>query len=309
MEVYNDDEREDVIRIAIIHGKIRYQARRQNIHKLSASIEEAMSKEEPPQLLILPPYPLTGPLIGYNSHDRTMRYIKSNAERINEKGYTTQFIWQRITLYTASVLAGPIIERAGPKLFNTMLLVDQDHHRVLRYRKISVSPLEAKYRINPGKEPGLLSIPGPGGIDKRLGVFIENDIMHPEIFRILSLMGSWVIIGSILPLPYMEPLVTSGESEEAVYTVNSSLLESFASVRAMETGVPVIIVGGIIENLHGELMAESPTIIADPELGVVKVQRDEDILRLDITPPEKPSCTQECTNVLNAVQKYYRHKA
>jgi predicted amidohydrolase len=308
LEVFNDDEREDVIRLAIIHGKIRYQARRQNIHKLSASIEEAMSKEEPPQLLILPPYPLTGPLIGYNNHERTMRYIKNNAERINEKGYTTQFIWQRMAPYMANVLAGPIIERAGPKLFNTILLIDQDHHRVLRYRKISVSPMEMKYRINPGKEPGLLSMPGPGGVERKIGVFIENDIIHPEIFRILALMGAWVIIGSILPLPYMEPLVTTEESGDLIYSVNTSLLEAFASVRAMETGVPVIIVGGILENLHGELMAESPTIIADPELGVVKVQRDEDILRLDITPPDKPPCMEDCTNVLNVVQKYYRHK-
>jgi predicted amidohydrolase len=315
LEVFGDEDREDVIKIAIIHGKIKYQARRQNIHKLSNLIGEAMSKtDDPPQLLVLPPYPLTGPLIGYNNKERTLRYIKSNAERINEKGYTTQFIWQRMAPYMANVLAGPIIERAGPKLFNTMLLVDQDHHRVLRYRKISVTPMEAEYRINPGKEPGIMSIPGPGDVERRIGVFIENDILHPEIFRLLSVMGAWVIIGSILPLPYMEQLIEVKDIDEnehksdKIITINTSFLESFATARAIETGVPVIIVGGIVESLHGELMAESPTIIADPDHGVVKVQRDEDILRLDVTPPDQHPCNGSCINVLSVAQKYYRQK-
>jgi len=303
------EEERDYLRIAIIHGRIRYQAKRQNMHKLSAIIADVMSREdEIPDLLVLPPYPLTGPLIGYNNYERTMRYIKSNAERVNEKGYTVQFIRQRMTPYYTSVLAGPIIERAGPKLFNTMLLVDQDHVTVHRYRKISVSSLEAEYKVNPGKVPGVFIIPGMNTLERRIGVFIENDIMHGEIFRMLSILNSWVIIGAVMPTPYLKPLTVNDE-KEGVYTVNTSLLESLAAVRAMESKVPVIVVGAILENVHGELMSIAPTIIADPDMGIVKVQQEEDVLRLDVAPPEHDGpCDVECKNIIQVAQKYYRQR-
>lgn len=302
------------LNIAVVTAVLKFQSRRYNKQKLLAVYRDFLERRSPhagfqePHLVVLPPYPITGVVLGLGDYERNFRLVKQNAERlVIDQGYTVQFVYNSVIKpETHYVLAGPIFERAGPRLFNTMALFAPYYEDVERYRKIAVTDFERQLRVTPGKKMGVFELKLSPQETATIGVFTENDLFYPEIFRLMSLMNAWIAIGTYTPAPHL-PLVVEGASQGddermPMFGVDVEELKKVVSVRARESGIPILLVGGAIKSVNNEkYISYAPTIIADPERGIVKVYDVEDLDKvhpLSVTKPEEPPCDETCEDVL-----------
>jgi len=302
------------LNIAVITASLKFQSRRYNKQKLLAVYRDYLERRSPhagfqePHLVVLPPYPITGVILGLGDNERNFRLIKQNAERlVIDQGYTVQFVYNSILKpETHYVLAGPIFERAGPRLFNTMALFAPYYEDVERYRKIAVTSFERMLRVTPGKKMGVFQLRITPKDTATIGVFTENDLFYPEIFRLMSLMNAWIAIGTYTPAPHL-PLVVEGEEQEndnraSMFRVDVEELKKVVSVRARESGIPILLIGGAIKSVNNDkYISYAPTIIADPESGVVKTYDLDDLDKvhpLSVSQPEEPTCDETCEDVL-----------
>jgi deaminated glutathione amidase len=91
------------------------------------------------------------------------------------------------------VLGGSIVERDGPRVFNTSLLFDRSGEQVARYRKIhmfdvdlpDVAPVRESATFSAGEE--IVTAETEFG---RVGLSICYDVRFPELYRALAARGS-----------------------------------------------------------------------------------------------------------------------
>ena len=119
----------------------------------------------------------------------------------------------------------------------------------------------------------------------RIGVFVEDDLGLSEMFRFYQFYNVNLIVGFMLPYQskyFRQSSIPDGN----ILTMDLAPIEAFLTVRSIETGIPIILVGGGVEGNHGDrggLVAFMPTIPTDPEYGVAK-SRIKDIDDLDNSP-------------------------
>ncbi len=270
------------MKIAILHSRVKIGAKRGNLRRMNLLIKSVLNNRSDVDVVVLPSYPISGPVIGYYPPNRIKNAVKHLAERISNKGSAigpsigTLLKWS--TEYGIHIIAGPIIERAGPKLYLAAIHISPMGGVEAKYRKISLTRSERDAGLSPGKSIEVFEVKGKGSV----GIFIDEDLGYPEIFRAIQSREVNIILGFMLPYDssYFR-MVNDGET--GLLTMDLDSVLEFLAVRSRETGLPIILVGGGVEGGHGGnhgSIAFMPTIPAEPDIGVVR-DRILDYNRLD----------------------------
>ncbi|MQL54698.1 carbon-nitrogen hydrolase family protein [Acidianus ambivalens] len=240
--------------ISLTYLKLKEMSRKHNIEKAKKLIKTA--KERGAKLIILPSlFPVGNTFEIYNNEKKMRSVVKNLAEKI--PGNSTDILVKLAMEGEIHLIAGPLLEQAGPKIFLTTLVISPDGEIIGKYRKIIMSEKDVKLGISGGKEPIYVVL------DKKYGVLSEDDLFSPEISRILALGGSQLIIGTTRPV-----------------NKKQDLIKYVAITRSVENGISYLINGEIIENEDGEIVGYTPTFIATPDSLVYKEAEDEDSIVL-----------------------------
>jgi len=230
---------EDKMMIAVPHMRIRYRMKRKNLERVYEILVTA--KERKSRLAILPALFHLGPVLdSIGNVDPRKHFKKTYAEKI--PGSTTEILRHYSEKAGIPILTGPIIERAGPRLYSTSIFITPNRGIVAKYRKIALGPLDLGL-ISSGSDLGVIDV----GIT--IGVMCEEDLLAPEIAHALTIAGSEIII-------------TFMRLNEEFKNYKSILI-----ARSIENSVPVIGIGGIVSSNSHDYF-EVPTIIVDPKEGV-----------------------------------------
>lgn len=246
--------------IAVAHLKTRIGAKRTNMEHVKRIIKEA--KHKGVRIIVLPSMFNSGPIIDYLPQPRLKYAMRSQAERI--PGPTTDQLSTYAIDSSMYIVGGPIIERAGPKLFLTTVIVGPDGSILGKYRKIVLSTKDEEAGISSGRELIYFNL------DRKYGILAEDDLLTPEIPRSLSITGADTLITSIRVKP------------------ENRIIHYVLITRALENNVPIIAAGGIAEN-QGEIASEVMSLIFDPKEGMLGyAEGDEEQLVLADIPNIKP---------------------
>jgi len=162
-------------------------------------------------------------------------------------GQTTDFLGKLAREYNLYIVAG-ILEREGPVVYNTAVLMDKDGSLAGKYRKVSLPREEYEGGVTPGN-----SIPVFETEFGRIGIMICWDSEFPEVARMLAWKGAEVIFVPIWGGNLT--LVRARAIENQVYLVTSSY--------GMQSGV---------FDLEGNLIAEAND---DEAVAVIEVDLNE----------------------------------
>lgn len=229
-------------------------SRKHNIEKAKKLIKT--SKERGAKLVVLPSlFPVGNAFELYNNEKKMRSMVKNLAEKI--PGSSTDILVKLAMEGEVHLIAGPLLEQAGPKIFLTTLVISPDGEIIGKYRKIVVSEKDIRLGISGGKEPIYVVL------DNKYGIISEDDLMSPEISRILSLGGSQAVIGTMRALNKKQEIV-----------------KHLAISRTIENGISYLITGEMIENEDGEIIGSSPTFITTPESLIYKEAEEEDSMIL-----------------------------
>ena len=259
------------LKVAVLHTLIRLGAKRSNIKKISELVAKALSSNDSVDLVVLPPYPSTGPIVGYYPDQKVPYIIKSFAERISEAELqlspTLNMISRVSEEFGVYTVAGPIVERAGPRLYLTTVVTGPEGRLVAKYRKIALTKKEQEAGLTPGKDVATFEVKDAG---MRVGLVSDEDINYPEVLRALYYGGADLVIGTMLPY-HSAFLKMRSEPGSGVLTLDIDQVIEVVNVRSRENGFSMILVGGAVEGGNGAgLVAFMPTLIAEPEQGVVR---------------------------------------
>lgn len=267
------------VKIGILHEKIKLDAKRSNSKRLEEALMKLMEGYSGVKVVVLPPYPFTGPLSVYEE-SKARRVIWSNAERVptglvkvkQSSVIATLTKWSY--KYGVYIIGGPIIERAGPRVYLSLLAVSPKGLVFDKYRKVGLSRLEERLGISYGKKPGILNIEE---LKLTVGVFVDEDLAYPEFFRAIQAGNSNIIIGFYMPHE-SHYLGRVKNKNAAILTADLTLINSFLITRSKETGLPIILVGGAVEvSENGERLIAMPTIPVEPDTGII----DDEIRDVD----------------------------
>jgi predicted amidohydrolase len=164
-------------------------------------------------------------------------------------GPTTEFLGEIARKHSLYIVAG-ILEREGPVVYNTAVLLGRDGAIEGTYRKVSLPREEIEGGITPGE--AFHAFDTDFG---RIGIMICWDVFFPEPARKLAMNGAEVIL---MPIWGGDPTLTRARAiENQVYLVTSSY--------DTETGV---------FDQEGVLMAEAtderPVVVVEVDLGMKK---------------------------------------
>lgn len=257
------------IRIGVIHEKMKFDARRSNSKKLNEHIKRLV-EEHDVNVIVLPPYSFYGPLPLYGEA-KAKRVAWSNAERISvgssrfKQGNITSLLTKWSFEYNVYLIGGPILERAGPRIYLTAVVTSPRGTVIGKYRKVNLNSAEEEIGISSGRSAGIVRLDTH---DLVIGLFLDEDITMPELFKLARLSEANIIIGMMMPHGFSSlPTVRDNNN---VLCYRRDVLFSLATTRSIETGLPVVVAGGAIEiENEGELIV-SHTIPVEPEAGVIE---------------------------------------
>ncbi len=232
--------------VALIHMKMRLLARKTNMEKARKLIRDAAQRGA--KIVVLPSMLNSGPFYLYFPLQRSKTVARNQAERI--PGPTTELLAQTALETSTYIVGGPILERAGPKLFLTSFVISPNGVVMTKYRKVCVNGLDTELGVSNGRSLQVLA-----RFPRILGIMAEDDIYNPEIARGLLLLGATVIITSL----------RFGDDVERIKTI---LL-----ARSIENNIPILAVGGVFEAPNKVYTV--PTMVIDPNKGVVDEISDE----------------------------------
>ncbi|MEJ2780548.1 carbon-nitrogen hydrolase family protein [Stygiolobus sp. CP850M] len=236
--------------IGLLHLKLKEASKKANVEKAKKLIKEA--KERGAKLVILPSlFPVGNIFEIYENDKKSKSIIRNLSEKI--PGTITDTLINLATEGEIHLVAGPILEQAGPKVFLTTLIISPQGEIIGKYRKVIISEKDVRLGISSGKEPVFMSL------DKRYGILAEDDIFSPEINRVLALGNASAIIGSI-----------------KAYARSPDIVKYVAIARTLENGIPYILVGEAIEDENGEIIGSSPTFVTSTNSLIYKQAEDED---------------------------------
>ncbi len=244
--------------------KLKLLTKKANLEKARKLTKEAAIKGA--KLVVLPSFFNTSPFFLYYPMQRNKIIVKNQAERI--PSMTSEYLSLMASESGVYIIAGPMIERAGPRLFLTTLVVAPNGEIIAKYRKLAISGLDEELGITYGKSAYVLN-----NLGRPIGVMAEDDIYYPEVARSLLLMGATLFITTL----------RIGEPIEK--------LKLMLQARSKECNVPILAVGGALEAMDKYI--ETPTMVVDPEKGIVEEMKDniDNILLVEVL--EKPENLRE----------------
>ncbi|MCE4611716.1 MAG: carbon-nitrogen hydrolase family protein [Desulfurococcales archaeon] len=258
------------MRIIVLHARVKMGAKRSNIRRLGMLIERVMNEVPGPvDMIVLPSYPFTGPIIGYYNKTKVQTKLREFAEKVTERpgsvGPSVNFMSKWSWEYGVYLMGGPIIERAGPRLYLTTVITSPEGGVWGKYRKVHLTRDEVEAGISYGREPGVFKLKG----NMSVGVFIDEDLALPELFRAMQIYDVNVIVGGMMPYN-SEVLGRIVEYDGGIITMDTNIINNFLIARSREVGVPIILVGGILDLGSSETIAFMETVPVDPDDGVIK---------------------------------------
>ena len=165
-------------------------------------------------------------------------------------GPSTEFLGEAARENHIYIVAG-IIEREGPAIYNTAVLLDRDGNLAGKYRKVALPREEIEGGVTPGN-----SFPVFDTDFGRIGMMVCWDLQFPEVARMLTLQGAEVIFMPIWGGNLI--LARARAIENQIYLVSSSY--------GMKTGM---------FNLEGKLIAEATD---ESPVAVVRVDLNKQML-------------------------------
>ena len=105
--------------IGLAHMRIKLMAKKTNLEKVKKFVKEANNKGT--RMIVFPSMFNIGPIFSYYTPTRIKQVIKNQAEKI--PGTLTDFLSNLALEENIYIATGPIIERAGPKLFLSSFMV------------------------------------------------------------------------------------------------------------------------------------------------------------------------------------------
>ncbi len=229
------------ITVALIHMRLKPLAKRSNLEKARKLVKDAAMKGA--RLVVLPSFVNVGPFFLYYPRNRNRTITRNQAERI--PGSTYEYLSMVAIENGVYIIAGPILERAGPKIFLTTMIIAPNGSLVARYRKLASNGVDEDLGISPGR--GVLVF---NDLGRSIGIMSEDDIYYPEVARSLLLEGATAFIVTLRP----------GDN------VNKIRLALLA--RSMESNVPVLAVGSVFETVDNVI--DVPSMVIDPNEGIVE---------------------------------------
>ncbi|OBZ17517.1 carbon-nitrogen family hydrolase [Bacillus sp. FJAT-26390] len=165
----------DQLRLALLQMHIEAGYPEANFAKLSSMLEEAVSGEVKPDVIMLPEMWNTG---------YALTEIQTIADHEGER--TKTFLSAFSKKHNVHIIGGSIAELKDDKVLNTIYVFDREGNVVADYSKIHLFRLmdEEKY-LAAGDKLGKLEIEGAGA-----GMMICYDIRFPELARKLALGGA-----------------------------------------------------------------------------------------------------------------------
>lgn len=231
------------MKVALIHTVTRLGAKKHNIDRMRRLTREAKTKGA--RIVILPSMFNYGAFFSFYSPTQAKNILKNHAERI-PMGSTSNMLTHIAVNNGVHIITGPIMERAGPRIFLTSVVVSPGGFVVGKYRKIILDPGDEHLGISRGRSFFVYEM------QEKFGIISENDIAYPEVARGLLLSKATVIVAFPRIMQSMDPRV-------------KKLLES----RSIENNVPIIAVGGGVKS-HDQLQGEIPSLIIDPREGILE---------------------------------------
>ncbi len=231
------------MRIAIAHSVLKIAAKKHNIDRIRRIVREARMKGA--KAIILPSMINYGPFVSFMSPVQAKNTIKNHAERI-PMGSTINTLTHLASSHGLFILTGPMIERAGPRVFLTSVAISPTGIVISKYRKIVLDPGDKNLGISAGKSFMIVNL------KEKIGIMSENDIFYPEIARGLLLNGATVFTAFLRVEPAFDDRVRK-------------VLEA----RSIENNVPIIAIGGVAKG-HEQILGETPSLIIDPVEGILE---------------------------------------
>ncbi len=173
----------------------------------------------------------------------------------------------------SNLVCGSIVERDGPRLFNTSVLLDRDGQVLARYRKLH---LFSSY----GSREASVFTPGEGLAVARtdigvVGLSVCFDARFPEMFRALAAAGAEIVTSpSAWPYPRLEHwqlMHRSRAIENQYFYVAANWVGEVGTRRYLGTSM-VLDPWGSIVAAAGE---QEGLAVADVELDQVRHLREE----------------------------------
>lgn len=236
--------------IAATFLRLKGMSKRQNMEKAKKIIKQA--KDKGAKIVILPSMFPFGDVLDLYDNDRKLKSIVKNySEKI--RGTASDMIASLALEGELHIISGPILEQAGPKVFLTTIVVSPQGEIIGKYRKLAPSERDITLGLSAGKEPVVISL------DKKYGLAAEDDLLMPEINRILAINGAESVLASSRP---------TREKHDKVKYVTIA--------RAVENGMPYIVSGQAVEDENGEEILKSPSFIVSSDGDVVREASEED---------------------------------
>jgi predicted amidohydrolase len=266
------------MRIAIAHISLKLMSKKVNFEKAKRVVHEA--KQRGAKAVILPSMLNIGPIFSFYSPAQVKSIVRNHAERI-PSGPTATFLSSLAVSSGVFIISGPIIERAGPKVFLTSFAVSPAGSFLKRYRKIVLNPIDRTLGFSEGRTLEFFDL------KEKYGVMIEGDVLFPEIARGLTILGSTVL----LAFPRIEPAF-------------DKKLRKLLEARSIENNLPIISMGGIVKSQE-QTLSELPTYIFDPSEGLLeeilleggkseeRKEEDERVVILELQNYTQKSYTQD----------------
>ncbi|MEM1927493.1 MAG: carbon-nitrogen hydrolase family protein [Acidilobaceae archaeon] len=259
------------VRVGVVHEKLKFDAKRSNAKKLGEHIRRLVDEYDV-NLVILPPYLFYGPLSVYGEA-KARKVAWSNAERITvgpskaKQGSATTLLAKWSFEYNVYIVGGPIIERAGPRVYMSVVVTSPRGIVMGKHRKIVLNNAEEGIGISAGRTIEVVRL---DRYDLTIALFIDEDILVPDIFKLARLSSANMIIGLMMPHPASSLPIERDSS--GVLGYRKEIIYSLAVARSVETGLPLVVAGGAIEVENGGLLLASPTIPVEPETGVLETK-------------------------------------
>ena len=241
------------VTIAALHMRIELANKKKNLDRVRYMAKVA--RDVGARIVILPSMFNTGPVLSEKYKMRVSR--RGAVETI--PGPSSEYLCKLSNDLGILIVAGPILERVGAKTYLTAFVIEP-----LRCVATKVRKVYSHKRISSGSEPPIMDL----GI--RFGLFIEDDILLPE----LSLYNTLVNTDCIIAFLRLD--------DEGI----KHRIALF--VRSMENSVISIGIGGIIAR-GGEILFEIPTTVVDEHGNLVEEVKgfEERVVLVKVTKQKK----------------------
>jgi predicted amidohydrolase len=217
---------------------------------------------------------------GFFAFDR----YASDSEPIS--GPLVQTLRQKARDLGIHLLTGSFVERDGPNLFNTVLLVDPAGEIRARYRKIHLFGMNSRERELLRRGVEVTVVPTPWG---KAGFAICYDLRFPELFRRMADQGAELFLTtSAWPQPREEAWVLLNRAR-----ATENLAYVFACNAAGTVGERKYVGRSLIVDPSGAVLADGGRdeglVTADVDLGRVAESRrtfpflDDRVFRQEFT--------------------------